>query len=145
MMPEIQDDFKLGEPTAPANSEATMRPKPAASTKKEEEETPKEEIIIPEWLNIKLKSNEEVIGLEIRSASSGATVALVTIAAVIAGVAGLLGAFVGTLVAALLVIVVAVVFLIVASSTAKKGKKALIATNQRDICIVGNEKIELKR
>ena len=135
-------------PSAPAAAPSpAAAPAQAAATAPETQSAPKEKIIPPAWTNIRLKKGEDISGMRETSASSGATAFMVVIPVIVAGAVGIAQEYVGGIPgAAVAVGVIGVAAFVTAMLMGKAGsKKALVVTTQRSICIVGKERIEVKR
>lgn len=143
-------------PAAPMAPAPMPTPMAAAEPVAEEEEpmeaaqtepSSKDKIILPDWTKIRMKKAENVVGIRESSASSGATAFLVSIPVIVSGAVGLAQQYIGGLVVAAVVVgAVWVAVFITAMLMGKSGsKKALVVTNQRAICIIGNERMEVKQ
>ncbi|MCK5844406.1 MAG: hypothetical protein KAG97_06840 [Victivallales bacterium] len=127
-------------PTSTAKDFAPPAP-PAAPEKK------KERIVIPSWTKIRMKKDEEVLGLKEYTASPAALAATAAAIAAVCGGAGIGIGLAGSLpVAAVAVVVLAAVAFAAIFFMAKGGNKAaLVVTSLRSICVIGSKRLEITK
>jgi len=103
-------------------------------------------LAVPNWAKIRIKKGEEVTGVRELVNSPAETAFLAVIPLIIAGAAGLLSPMIGTPVSAIIVGLTCVITFVVALVLSKgNSRKALIATNQRAIAVIGKNRIEIKK
>jgi hypothetical protein len=175
MIPQVKDSFSFGgdAPAAPtpapkpvkkpslAKSPTPAAPPPATPAappspnaekfappepKEAPAPTPKQEkIMVPSWTKIRMKKDEEVLGLKEHSTSP---IGMAIVAAIIAAVCG--GAGMGlannTPVAAVLIVILAGASFAAVFFMAKGASKAaLILTSLRSICVIGSKRLEITK
>ncbi|MDD5697550.1 MAG: hypothetical protein PHH77_02940 [Victivallaceae bacterium] len=140
MIPEVKDDFKFVTSTAPSKAKS-------AAPKSAGKEVAKVKVAIPAWTQFKPQNGEEVIAVQESSVSPWKVPLLLIIPVIIAGIAGIvLTCFTGLVSAIIaLVIITGAVFAVALLAGKKCGKKALIVTDRRTVCITGKEKMEISK
>ena len=146
MIPEIKDSFQFSTEARPPSF---SKPKPQSpqkqksSSKQAPTKTVKEEIMLPDWVKLALRKNEEIISVkEITSSGLNApvmTAALTFLTGVIAIVAAHLSNMYIALACVLVVAIAA--FIVVFFMLSKKRHQVLVLTDERAIYI-GDKRIE---
>ena len=135
MIPEAKDDFQLGAPHPFAAESTTSKPAAALKAK------PKTNLDIPKWTNIDIKNADSIIGLKENSIPSWKIPLMICIPVFFSGISGIvLAHFAGIFIALILVLVITIAVF----ATAPKGKKALVVTKERSICIIDKDRMEVK-
>jgi hypothetical protein len=144
MIPEIKDSFQFTtDARPPAFSKPKPKPKSASPSKPAGSKTIKKEIMLPDWVKLDIRKNEEIIAVKETTASIFNAPAMIAAVTVLAGVIAIITVHLGNMYIALAsVLAIAVAAFIVAfSMLAKKRRQALILTDERAIYI-GDKKIE---
>ena len=141
--------------SAPVSSTSTPKSEPSVSTSAPPISKPEttsqdglpEEIILPEWANIRMKKDEKIIGIQKGTTSSLVAVSIVSVATILAGVAGIAHEFIDYIPIAVVAVIVGIIWLIafVVTMIMTKEKKVLVVTDQRVISVVGKSRMEVKK
>jgi hypothetical protein len=173
MIPQVKDSFAFGgapaapaapkpspakpaapsRPAAPAPAPAAPAPSPASAAASDFAPPPpqpapekkKEKIVIPSWTKIRMKKDEEVLGLKEYTASPAAVAVTGAAIAAACGAAGI--ALAKNLpIAAVAVLVLAVAAFAAIFFMGKGGSKsALVLTSLRAICVIGSKRLEITK
>ena len=123
-----------GEQTAPPKAP----PAPASAPKKEK-------ILVPSWTKIRMKKDEDVLGLK---EYSGSPAGMAIAAAVIAALSGGAGIALGKnlpIAAVLVVLLAAAAGAAVFFMAKGTSKAALVLTSLRSICVIGSKRLEITK
>ena len=138
MIPEAKDNFQLG---APCPSATATKPKATASSKHKKKKAHKEKIVIPKWTNISIKNANSITGLKENSIPSWKVPLMLCVPVLFSGVFGIvLMHFAGAFIALVIVLVITIAVF----ASAPKGRKALVVTKERSICIMDKDRMEVK-
>lgn len=165
MIPQVKDSFafnagpvaappapspiskpSLAKPQTPAKPSAP--PKPSAAPKPSAPPKPspapkKERIIIPSWTKIRMKKDEEVLGLKEYSASPAGMAIVAAVIAAVCGGAGIALAKNLPVAAVLVVVLAFAAFAAVFFMAKGSSKAALVRTSLRAICVIGKKRLEI--
>jgi hypothetical protein len=170
MIPQIKDDFTLGAPPSsakpppgpsapappkkqftkhspakPATPPSSSRETRAAAPPPEAPSKPAKKIPVPAWTKVRLKKGEDVYGVrEVSKSPMGAAV-VAFIFALCAGGAGIALKDNMAMAAVGVVASAAIGFIVVFLISKSGAKKALVLTSQRAVCVVGGERLEVKK
>jgi hypothetical protein len=135
MIPEVKDGFQLG---APHPAATATKPKPAKRKKKK---TSKPQIHIPKWTNIDIKNADTIVGLKECNTPLWKIPLMACLPVLLSGILGIiLTSYASIAIAVVLVIAIAIAVF----ATAPKGKKALVVTKDRSICMIDKIRLEIK-
>jgi hypothetical protein len=102
-------------------------------------------LTLPPWTKVQLRQGEELLTFRETKKSSGLTAVLASLP-VLMTVVSVFYAKTDLILAVVLVIVIwALTFILALFMAKNSSKRALILTSQRTICIIGKDKIELKK
>lgn len=172
MIPQVKDSFafnaappasapspmakpSLAKPPSPSKPSAPSAPAAppsggaaSASAPPDAQPAPapkKEKILVPSWTKIRMKKDEQVLGLKEYSASPAGMAIAAAVIAALSGVAGI--ALKDNLpVAAVLVVLLAAAAGATVFFMAKgTSKAALVLTSLRSICVIGSKRLEITK
>ena len=163
MIPQIKDNFALGSPpsspkpppgpSAPPKKQFTKHapsappsaPQAPAAAAPAAPAAPAKKVSLPAWTKVRLKKGEDVYGVrEVSKSPMGAAI-VAFIFALGAGGAGIVLKDNMAMAAVGVVASAAIGFIIVFLISKSGAKKALVLTSQRAVCVVGGERLEVKK
>ena len=138
---------KPAAPSAPATpgSGAKQFSSPPTVAEPSASQSKKEKIIVPAWTKIRMKKDEEVVGLRESTVFPAGIAVVATIIAAVSGGAGIALAKNMAVAAAVVLVVSAVAVAAVFFMAKGTSKMALVLTSLRAICVLGKKRLEITR